>query len=223
MSTQQTGPNSHKLTMVAITVSILLAVICIGVNSYLVWYLHNIDFNADNQTPAAVSALAEDVSTMDQRVFGLEQTVDQRLVSLEQGVDMRLVSLEERVEQSLASVEQIISELRVDTKVYGEAPSSLEPILKGLEMLVAQSQDDLGARLTMVADKLTPPEPQVIERFGQSMLIVQPGDSIWSMAKRFQDPPTSTFINRIVEINNISDPKRIPIGSILIIPELTGL
>lgn len=49
--------------------------------------------------------------------------------------------------------------------------------------------------------------PQIITRH----------DTIWTIAARFQYPPTSEFINQIIELNGV-DPRKLQIGQEILIP-----
>lgn len=59
---------------------------------------------------------------------------------------------------------------------------------------------------------MPPPAPN--ERFRQ--YVVQPGDTLWSIARRF-----GVTVNDLIRVNQITDPNLIRVGQVLLIPQIT--
>ncbi len=199
-SAQKKHDQQAKLTMTAISISVLLAIVCIGINSYLVWHLQNRAI--DGSQVQSVVTLAEQVNS-----------VDQRITELELGIDEHFQSLESLIYQHIASLELSLSEFKTTGVAYDKLFGKVEPFFEDLEQLVARSQAQDSQRLA------ASPYPQIVMKHGQATQIVQRGDSVWSIARRFQNPPSAAFIHAILELNNIQDPLLLRVGTSIIIPE----
>jgi len=70
-----------------------------------------------------------------------------------------------------------------------------------------------------VAEPAPPPAPTVT--VGKRTHIVQPGESLWLISKRYYGTPA--HIERIADANHLGTPKRLRPGQVLVLPEIAGV
>ena len=70
-----------------------------------------------------------------------------------------------------------------------------------------------------VAEPAPPQGPTVT--VGKRTHIVQPGESLWLISKRYYGTPA--HIERIADANHLETPKRLRLGQVLVLPEIAGV
>ena len=72
-----------------------------------------------------------------------------------------------------------------------------------------------------VAEPAPPPIPLPAITVGKRTHIVQPGESLWLISKRYYGTPA--HIERIADANHMDAPKRLRPGQVLVLPEIAGV
>jgi len=72
-----------------------------------------------------------------------------------------------------------------------------------------------------VVEPATPPAPAPTVTVGKRTHIVQPGESLWLISKRYYGTPA--HIERIADANHLETPKRLRPGQVLVLPEIAGV
>jgi nucleoid-associated protein YgaU len=139
-----------------------------------------------------------------------------------------------------------IAELSAATAALGERLQAVEASLaahstppEAVSGQVEAASGDLQAdfsglstqiqQLSAMLEQLEPGEREVIIPVFSSGRLVEHveggvrlrllrGDTIWDLARRFENPPSRGFINAIMDANEIADPRKLQIGQVIFIP-----
>lgn len=124
------------------------------------------------------------------------------------------------VEIRLTRLEETVNQFRDEALTASDVVERLEPLFKEMESLLIDSQQEFDSRLAALSEKVREPEPVsvLVPVKGDTTLTVFAGDTLWDMARRFENPPTPHFIQKIMDKNGITDPRALRIGQVLIIP-----
>ena len=201
----------------AIRVALILAIVCIGINT---WVLINVYRNGDTSDPtlAAVEALGDDldsqISSIGQRLLILEQRIAEwsHVSGSSEEVLSALAKLDV-LEKQFASVQAAVQEQPEQfTKVMEAIAALQQSIATAFANLGQQIDEKIDQKLAAKVNN--PPNPA-----GFTTITVRRGDTIWELASQFEDPPSKAFIERILEYNMITDPTKLQVGQKIIIPQ----
>lgn len=213
-------PDSRsRFTFNAVKAALLLALVCIGINTYVLWSIYGSNNDSQDPIEASVSRYASQVETqmnrIEQKLYNIERSLseqtneqpllDEILPRLE-ALDTLQLTLG-NVEDNISTQEQILVEI--------------EQLLLNIENKIDQDRSNLEARITVIEELLrTQSEDNELNDPNANWvsIFVERGDSIWDLASQFESPPSNQFITRIMELNNISDPRQLHVGQELVIP-----
>jgi|GEM_PF-4580606 len=157
------------------------------------------------QLSAAVAALAErpDYSEAVFGLVGAVASVEERLTALENAtaaLALQVPAAAQNAPYADSSFNAHFSELAAEIQQLRALLEQPEPV--GQEPAV---QALASTRIAEYVD-------------GGVRLRVLQGDTIWDLSRRFQSPPSIQLIRTIMELNNISDPRKLRASQILFIP-----
>jgi LysM repeat protein len=72
-----------------------------------------------------------------------------------------------------------------------------------------------------VAEPAPPPPSAPIVTVGKRTHVVQPGESLWTISKRYYG--SAAHVERIADANHLESPKRLRQGQVLLLPEISGV
>jgi len=214
---------------VAIKVALILAIICIGINSFVLWHAYRMDQQETDPLIVTVENLAEDISkevaSIGQRLLLLEQTLRNMPAN-----EVDYAWLQDQLKQ-LSSMEERLTSLHMAVDAQQVAAEELQVAMKEMEQLLNDKYNQLLGRLDELEQTLINQiEKSSVDQFKVDrapenavhagvVITVQRGDTIWDLAAQFENPPTQSFINKIMAYNRISDPTKLKVGQQIIIPE----
>lgn len=208
-----------KYTFNTVKVALLLALICIGINTYVLWNMYGSDNQVQDPAAEAMSKLAfqidSHVARIEQKLLSLEYSLselpnnepllDEILESMAMLDELQL-SIESLVDRDLVQeqlLHEIIASLATFENLLLTGQASLDLRISELENLLA----DLQSRNNSI-----PSDQQLVS------LIVEKGDSIWDLASKYESPPSNQLIEEIMALNNITEPRHLHVGQRLLIP-----
>ncbi|NMB38680.1 MAG: LysM peptidoglycan-binding domain-containing protein [Firmicutes bacterium] len=220
MSNQQEGnqqKQQNNYTYTVIRIALIIAIVSIGINTYVLWNIYSNNVNDENPIETAVQSLSKQV---DNQAYSIEQ----RLVSLERSITESLAdntnyqAIMAELDE-LKDLKETLNSLSEKTEQYGKVNSRLLELMSVLQTEIEQYHHELVGRVEVLEDKLENGLGQQRIQNGDVHITVKKGDSIWSLASRFKNPPDTTMIDRIIEYNKIIDPTQLKVGQVIVIPE----
>ena len=204
---------------IAIRVALILAIICIAVNTWVLWNVYSDRNNVVDPTLAAIESLGDGLG-------GQISSINQRLLLLEQKVlGLSAVPVAAEGSEEIAAALDQLSALFTAYQAQPEYLTEIMGAITALEHSLEQSIEEKHAIvISAIADleqrlNLSPNMANTQRQNNLISLTVKRGDTIWELASQFEDPPSKGFIDRIMEYNMISDPTRLQVGQKIIIPQ----
>lgn len=214
---------SNKFIYMAIRAALILAILSIIINTYVLWNVYLNREDAEDPTAVSVAQLGSELGS---KISGIEQ----RLISMEINIS-ELPKQEVDLSEVLAALDQMddldsqIAEIAAAVNEQQEGSAALTAVVVELKNLLEEMHQTLITKIAaMEAEfiarlvELTAPLEEQSER-SEVAVTVQRGDSIWALASRFENPPSQELIDRIIEYNKITDPTKLRIGQVIVIPE----
>lgn len=204
-------------TYLAIRVALILAIVCIAINTWVLWSVY-MNEDASDPTLAAVEKLGDDLGS---RV----SSIDQRLLILEQKIlDLSHVTgNSEEVLAALAKLDELETELKLVQEAVQAQPEQVAGILdviSALQQSVLSAIDEMEQKISHRFDQqFVSRIDSILSSSGVTTVTVRKGDTIWELASQYENPPSKALIDRIMEYNMISDPTKLQIGQKIIIPQ----
>lgn len=207
-----------KSTSVAIGIALALALVCIGINAYVIMYLYDLSGEQKADLPEVVTVLSDELDTKLSSLLQQMLTLDRSVEELRNLVQADNLTEDEKQEYGtrITILEQSLKELLTKNDDLTAASGRIEDMLSNLHDVVMVNQEEVESSLASVQAKI---EPQVTVLNGEVSVTVQRGDSLWALANRFSNSPTSEFIEQIMARNHITDPNKLYVGQRIIIPE----
>lgn len=197
----------------------ILAIICIAVNTWVLWNVYSDRNNVEDPTLAAIESLGDGLG-------GQISSINQRLLLLEQKVlGLSAVPVAAEGSEEIAAALDQLSALFTAYQAQPEYLTEIMGAITALEHSLEQSIEEKHAIvISAIADleqrlNLSPNMANTQRQNNLISLTVKRGDTIWELASQFEDPPSKGFIDRIMEYNMISDPTRLQVGQKIIIPQ----
>lgn len=218
----KTKPKQHTTySYTAIKIAFILAIVCIGINTYVLWSIYSKDVDVSDPTAIAVDSLSRQVDqqmvSIEQRLIGLERSLENS--TYEEEISQILLQLTElhQVDEldKLGNIEASLETLRTQTDQNTELTSGVVDLLVALQASSEQNYAEIIRRIELLEGKFT--QAESIDN--DLVITVQQGDSIWALASRFENPPSMDLVSRIMEHNSIIDPTKLRVGQQLTIPE----
>ncbi|HHT35871.1 MAG: LysM peptidoglycan-binding domain-containing protein [Candidatus Wallacebacter cryptica] len=214
---------SNKFIYMAIRAALILAILSIIINTYVLWNVYLNREDAEDPTAVSVAQLGSELGS---KISGIEQ----RLISMEINIS-ELPKQEVDLSEVLAALDQMddldsqIAEIAAAVNEQQEGSAALTAVVVELKNLLEEMHQTLITKIAAMEaefiarlDELTAPLEEQSER-SEVAVTVQRGDSIWALASRFENPPSQELIDRIIEYNKITDPTKLRIGQVIVIPE----
>lgn len=215
----QVQEQRSKISFNAVKVALLLALVCIGINTYVLWSIYGSDNYSPDPIEVSVDKLASQIDNqitrIEQKILNIELSLNETLAD-QQLFDEIVPNLEilDTLQLTLGDVE---SSILMQEQILVQIEQSLTAILDQID----QEQFNLEARITVVEELLRAQNEDHQLKDSDVTLVrvfVERGDSIWSLASQYENPPDNQLIKDIMELNDISDPKRLHVGQELAIP-----
>jgi nucleoid-associated protein YgaU len=214
---------SNQFIYMAIRAALILAILSIIINTYVLWNVYLNREDAEDPTAVSVAQLGSELGS---KISGIEQ----RLISMEINIS-ELPKQEVDLSEVLAALDQMddldsqIAEIAAAVNEQQEGSAALTAVVVELKNLLEEMHQTLITKIAAMEaefiarlDELTAPLEEQSER-SEVAVTVQRGDSIWALASRFENPPSQELIDRIIEYNKITDPTKLRIGQVIVIPE----
>ncbi len=192
----------------------------------------------ESRSIPGIAELREDVSRLNEQLGSLEGAMDTRMAGEFVILSEEIERLAAQIAPADASVE--LQELSTQLVVLQESLAALQSgqtvaveVLKELQANLSQwvtSTDEEPVDLTappdpnaapvnnMAAETATEFEMLYVGDMRVARLRLIRGDNIWMLARRFEEPPSPQFVQEILRLNDIQDPRRLQIGQTVLIP-----
>lgn len=236
---------SSRMVLVAV---IVLAILSVVGNAAVIWVVRQNQPTGDDsllvttrldgvetqlaRLQAAVTDSGAAIPVVESKLTDLEQI----LASIKEDLDSKTAYDDTEILNKLVALETNIS----------EGVTASRPDLSGIEDRLTILETTLGAvsdKLELVSLSLTDlkvlwekneedkveeevEEIPVLARLhdlnttscDEVRLTVMRGDTVWGLARHFENPPSAEFIETILEVNQIVDPRKLRVGQELVIP-----
>lgn len=212
---QQEQPSRYTYTVIRI--ALMIAIVSIGINTYVLWSIYSKNIDDEDPLGTAVQSLSKQV---DNQAYSIEQ----RLISLEKSITESPANKIDHQEimaefEELKGLKESLNNLNEKTDQYYEMNNRVLALMSVLQLEIEQYHHELVSRVEGLEAKLDNGLGQQRKQNGDVYITVKKGDSIWSLASRFNNPPDKAMIDRIIEYNKITDPTQLKIGQVIVIPE----
>lgn len=210
---------------IAIRVALILAIVCIAINTWVLWNVYRNRGDVADPTLVAVEALGDDLG-------GQIASIEQRLLVLEQKIyDLSHVGgNSEEVLSALAKLDVLEKQLDALLAASRAEPDELTKIMEAIVVLQQSVDEKYALVISAIANLEHQIENRIEQRFivqpsnvqnGNDLTIitVRRGDTIWDLASQFENPPSRELIDRIMSYNMIMDPTKLQIGQKIVIPQ----
>ncbi len=206
-----------KYTYTILGIGLIIAVVSIGINTYVLLDLYNGENRAEDPLGVAVQSLSKQVDNqtynMEQRLVHLEKMINELPIN-ELDYQQIMIELAE-----LKGLKDSINQVSKEVEQYGRTNDEILGLVAVLRSDIENFQKDLGNRIDALVDKVEYTLVQPSAEGGDVWVTVEKGDSIWSLASKYKNPPDKGMIDRIIEYNSIQDPTKLKVGQIVIIPK----
>lgn len=219
---------------------VILALLSIGGNALVIWYVKQATpaLYDDSEMAARIQrleqGLAEVGALLGRSEDGVVALVHERFDALEDSLAALVSKTETLSERTQTAESSLIAELgqlsthlhqlEVLAELSAQAnllQEQLEAVETSLAAQVSRLSVLLEERKNSDPEKAVPvfsPARRVEHVEGGVRLGILPGDTIWDLARRFENPPSARLITAIMELNGIEDPRRLQVGELLFIP-----
>ncbi|NLM42178.1 MAG: LysM peptidoglycan-binding domain-containing protein [Firmicutes bacterium] len=176
----------------------------------------------------AIQRLAEALRALSDQVAEHAETTAEKLEALAEAIEGQAVAAlaaapyaEESTADALADEpEEIVPEPPAQVAAVAVLAEVVSPAESAEPDTYAASAQDLAQAEVQVTEDSMAPVPVRFEQPPKQLALVlkiKRHDTIWAIANRFQAPPSQTFINDIIDLNDV-DPYRLRIGQDLLVP-----
>jgi nucleoid-associated protein YgaU len=216
------GSSSRKVLAAVIA----LALLSVAGNAVVIWAVRQ-----EQSSVAVIQETTADSSAAVPRVERKLADLEEIVMSIRENLGSTEAYDDTKILEQLAKMEGSIKESGPDL-------SGTEKRLAALEAAVASNRAELDLillHLTEIKSLLEESKEQDdedgegvpvfarIPDLGDSAcdevrLTVMRGDTVWDLACHFENPPSAAFIQKILETNQIMDPRKLRVGQVLVIP-----
>lgn len=216
------GSSSRKVLAAVIA----LALLSVAGNAVVIWAVRQ-----EQSSVAVIQETTADSSAAVPRVERKLADLEEIVMSIRENLGSTEAYDDTKILEQLAKMEGSIKESDPDL-------SGTEKRLAALEAAVASNGAELDLillHLTEIKSLLEESKEQDdedgegvpvfarIPDLGDSAcdevrLTVMRGDTVWDLACHFENPPSAAFIQKILETNQIMDPRKLRVGQVLVIP-----
>lgn len=216
------GSSSRKV----LAAIIALAFLSVAGNAVVIWAVRQ-----EQSSVAVIQETTADSSAAVPRVERKLADLEEIVMSIRENLGSTEAYDDTKILEQLAKMEGSIKESGPDL-------SGTEKRLAALEAAVASNGAELDLillHLTEIKSLLEESKEQDdedgegvpvfarIPDLGDSAcdevrLTVMRGDTVWDLACHFENPPSAAFIQKILETNQIMDPRKLRVGQVLVIP-----
>lgn len=216
------GSSSRKVLAAVIA----LALLSVAGNAVVIWAVRQ-----EQSSVAVIQETTADSSAAVPRVERKLADLEEIVMSIRENLGSTEAYDDTKILEQLAKMEGSIKESGPDL-------SGTEKRLAALEAAVASNGAELDLillHLTEIKSLLEESKEQDdedgegvpvfarIPDLGDSAcdevrLTVMRGDTVWDLACHFENPPSAAFIQKILETNQIMDPRKLRVGQVLVIP-----
>lgn len=216
------GSSSRKVLAAVIA----LALLSVAGNAVVIWAVRQ-----EQSSVAVIQETTADSSAAVPRVERKLADLEEIVMSIRENLGSTEAYDDTKILEQLAKMEGSIKESDPDL-------SGTEKRLAALEAAVASNRAELDLillHLTEIKSLLEESKEQDdedgegvpvfarIPDLGDSAcdevrLTVMRGDTVWDLACHFENPPSAAFIQKILETNQIMDPRKLRVGQVLVIP-----
>lgn len=216
------GSSSRKV----LAAIIALALLSVAGNAVVIWAVRQ-----EQSSVAVIQETTADSSAAVPRVERKLADLEEIVMSIRENLGSTEAYDDTKILEQLAKMEGSIKESGPDL-------SGTEKRLAALEAAVASNRAELDLillHLTEIKSLLEESKEQDdedgegvpvfarIPDLGDSAcdevrLTVMRGDTVWDLACHFENPPSAAFIQKILETNQIMDPRKLRVGQVLVIP-----
>ena len=123
----------------------------------------------------------------------------------------------QQIGEELSTIKVMLDEIKVEVQEAKEAVERNEDaqVQGSASLLELETETDRTIQVMAPLAEATYQE-NLIEAEEHTCPIVEvrllPGDSVWGIVARFRPSPRPTLVNAVVEYNEITDPRRLPVG-----------
>lgn len=216
------GSSSRKV----LAAIIALAFLSVAGNAVVIWAVRQ-----EQSSVAVIQETTADSSAAVPRVERKLADLEEIVMSIRENLGSTEAYDDTKILEQLAKMEGSIKESGPDL-------SGTEKRLAALEAAIASNGAELDLillHLTEIKSLLEESKEQDdedgegvpvfarIPDLGDSAcdevrLTVMRGDTVWDLACHFENPPSAAFIQKILETNQIMDPRKLRVGQVLVIP-----
>jgi len=186
-------------------------------------YSSNADYNkvqyALNQLEDRIENLAEEIKKKERRILELELWFKAEEDELE-ALESEMKRLDLRIENTIVGKDNLIDEYNQKVEQYNDRFNSYENIYLEYDKLFDEYEKDIITYKSLVESYNTGIIPPMIqnqlseEEVSSKIYVVEVGDSLWKIAQKFD-----TTAEKIIALNELTDPRLIKPGQKLIIPQ----
>lgn len=221
------GSSSRKV----LAAIIALALLSVAGNAVVIWAVRQ-----EQSSVAVIQETTADSSAAVPRVERKLADLEEIVMSIRENLGSTEAYDDTKILEQLAKMEGSIKESGPDL-------SGTEKRLAALEAAVASNRAELDLillHLTEIKSLLEESKEQDLLEEGDEdgegvpvfaripdlgdsacdevRLTVMRGDTVWDLACHFENPPSAAFIQKILETNQIMDPRKLRVGQVLVIP-----
>ncbi|NLJ73893.1 MAG: LysM peptidoglycan-binding domain-containing protein [Firmicutes bacterium] len=216
------GSSSRKVLAAVIA----LALLSVAGNAVVIWAVRQ-----EQSSVAVIQETTADSSAAVPRVERKLADLEEIVMSIRENLGSTEAYDDTKILEQLAKMEGSIKESGPDL-------SGTEKRLAALEAAVASNGAELDLILLHLAEikSLLEESKEQDDEDGEGVpvfaripdlgdsacdevrLTVMRGDTVWDLACHFENPPSAAFIQKILETNQIMDPRKLRVGQVLVIP-----
>lgn len=216
------GSSSRKV----LAAIIALAFLSVAGNAVVIWAVRQ-----EQSSVAVIQETTADSSAAVPRVERKLADLEEIVMSIRENLGSTEAYDDTKILEQLAKMEGSIKESGPDL-------SGTEKRLAALEAAVASNGAELDLILLHLAEikSLLEESKEQDDEDGEGVpvfaripdlgdsacdevrLTVMRGDTVWDLACHFENPPSAAFIQKILETNQIMDPRKLRVGQVLVIP-----